>query len=258
VTFSSDDAREGWDAGAEAWEKFVEAGADYYRTEVHGPALVEACGEADGLRALDLGCGQGWFTRELARCGALVVGVDLSPAMVANARRHEEEESWGIEYVVMDAADARRRWPAGSFDLVTACMAIQDMADPLGAIQAAEQLLSPDGRLVFSVPHPFSEMAYREWERDEEGQKLSLKVDGYFETGSGTLHWNMERLPYAWETPRWRLTLSDWVSMLRNAGFAVASTGEPRPTQEQVAQRPELEDCRRLPYFLIFDARKVE
>ena len=51
---------EAWDIAAEAWDDFVESGKDYYRIEVHGPALLDACGDVAGLGILDLGCGQGW------------------------------------------------------------------------------------------------------------------------------------------------------------------------------------------------------
>jgi len=257
VPFSSDRTRRAWDAGADAWEEFVESGADYYRTEVHGPALLNACGEIEQLRVLDLGCGQGWFSRQMARRGARVVGVDLSPAMLGHARRHEEEEPLGIEYVEIDAAQVHRSLAPAPFELVTACMSIQDMGDPHEAIEAVGQLLPIGGRVVFSVPHPFSEMAYREWERDGEGNKLALKVDRYFESGTATLQWDMPRLRYSWETPRWRLSLSEWSAVVRGAGLVIVGLREPRPTAEQVARRPELDDCRRLPYFLVIEARKL-
>lgn len=256
MSFSTEQARRGWDAGAEAWDEFVESGSDYYRVEVHGPALLEACEQVAELRVLDLGCGQGWFSRQLARRGARVVGVDISPDMLAHARRHEEEEPLGIEYVELDAARAAERWAPGSFDLVTACMSIQDMSDPQGVLRRGSQVLTEAGRLVISLPHPFSEMAHREWERDEEGNKLSLMVDGYFEGGTDTLQWDMPRLRYRWETPRWRHTLSDWIGLVRTAGFVIGGLREPRPTADQAARRPELEDCRRLPYFLIIEAAK--
>ena len=48
-----------WDAAATAWDEFVETGLDYWRTEVHGPALLAACGDIHDQRVLDLGCGQG-------------------------------------------------------------------------------------------------------------------------------------------------------------------------------------------------------
>src|SRR5256885_2382549 len=121
------DAREAWNAGAEAYTRFVESGADYYRHLVHGPALLEACGEVRGQKALDLGCGQGYFSRLLAGAGAAVTGIDLSDALVARAAELEAAEPLGVTYLRMDAAEIASRFEPGAYDLVTGCMSVQDM-----------------------------------------------------------------------------------------------------------------------------------
>lgn len=77
TTFTDSDAAAAWNEGAGAWDEFIESGADYYRHEVHGPALLALCEPLQGRRVLDLGCGQGYFTRQLAARGAQVVGIDL-------------------------------------------------------------------------------------------------------------------------------------------------------------------------------------
>jgi len=254
--FSDETARAGWNEGAAAWERFVESGADYYRREVHGPALLAACGPLDGVRVLDLGCGQGYFSRELARGGALVTGIDLSEAQVAHAREHEARDPLGIEYEVLSGSETGSRYLAGSFDLVTACMSLQDMADVPGALASAFALLRPGGGAVASVPPPFSDMPFREWERDAERRKIALRVDRYFESGPAVCHWNMPRLAYHWETPYWRFTLAEWSGMIEEAGFLIRRLREPRPTEEQVRRMPDLDDCGRLPYFLVLDLLK--
>ena len=167
--FTDDQARAAWNAGAQSWETFVESGADYYRTVVHGPPLLAACLPVDRMAVLDLGCGQGFFTRELARAGARVTGVDLSGKLIAYAHEHEARTLFGIEYRVLNAARVDRQWPPGSFDLVTACMSLQDMADVGATLRSASAVLKPLGRMVFSVPHPCTDTAWREWERDANG-----------------------------------------------------------------------------------------
>jgi 2-polyprenyl-3-methyl-5-hydroxy-6-metoxy-1,4-benzoquinol methylase len=247
------DARAVWNRGAAAWDVFLEQGGDYYRTEVHGPALLAACGELAGLRVLDLGCGQGYFSRQLAERGAQVTGVDFAAGQIANARRHETDQPLGIAYEVLDAARVGERWPPASFELVTACMALHDMPDALGALCGARRVLTTSGRLIFSIPHPCTHTSFRQWERDEQGGKIALKIDRYFMSGPRVTHWNMGRVQDHWETPYWYKTLAEWSTLIAEAGFLIRRLHEPRPTEEQVARNPNLDDCFRLPYFLIFE-----
>jgi 2-polyprenyl-3-methyl-5-hydroxy-6-metoxy-1,4-benzoquinol methylase len=247
------DARTAWNEGARAWQSFVRSGADYYRTLVHAPAMLASCLPVAAQRVLDLGCGEGYFSRELARSGGLVVGVDLSDALLEFAQQRENEEPLGIEYRHLDARDIATTWDAGSFDLVTACMSLQDMDDVGAVLHASARVLRPAGRMVFSTPHPCTDTPVRIWERSEDGEKLTLKIDRYFESGAAVMDWNMPRLAYRWMTPYWRRTLEEWTVLTSGAGFVVRQVREPRPSEEQVRARPELEDCSRLPYFLIFD-----
>ena len=250
------DAREAWNTGADAYSQFVESGADYYRLLVHGPALLAACGEVRGTAALDLGCGQGYFSRSLARAGAKVTGVELSDRLVARAVELEAAEPLGITYLRMDAAETGTRFEVESFDLVTACMSLQDMADPAAVLAGAHRVLRRDGRAVFSVPHPATDPPVREWKRDEQGNKLALCLDRYFESGPAVCDWNMPRLKYPWSTPFRRYTLGEWGDLIRNAGFLIRSFREPRPDAALVATHPKLEDCFRMPYFLVFEIVK--
>lgn len=247
------DPREAWNVGADAYIDFVESGADYYRRLVHGPALLQACGDVRDAQVLDLGCGHGYFSRLLAEAGAGVTGIDFADNLLARALELESTEPLGITYLLMDASQIATCFGEGSFDLVTGCMALQDMADPGQVLQAAGRILQRRGRAVFSVPHPCTELPVREWQRDEDGAKRALCLDRYFETGPAVCHWSMARLKYHWRTPSRRHTLSEWAEFIRDAGFHIRALGEPRPDAELVAAHPPLEDCSRMPFFLIFD-----
>ncbi len=101
--FDDEHARAAWNEAAGAWEEFVDSGADYYRHAVHGPALLAACQPLQGLTVLDLGCGQGHFSRHLAAQGARVVGIDIADELLSVARGHEEREPLGISYHCVNA-----------------------------------------------------------------------------------------------------------------------------------------------------------
>lgn len=75
-------------------------------------------GDLHGQCALDLACGAGYYTRLLKQQGAEnVIGVDVSPEMVAIARQREQEHRQGIQYQVANAAQLSQ---LGEFNVVTA------------------------------------------------------------------------------------------------------------------------------------------
>jgi 2-polyprenyl-3-methyl-5-hydroxy-6-metoxy-1,4-benzoquinol methylase len=250
---STEQVRRAWNEAAPSWEDFVESGKDWYRHGLHGPALLRACGDVKGLRVLDLGCGQGYFSRELARAGAKVCAADISERQIANAMAHEEKEPLGIEYLVLDAARAAEHWPEQSFDLVAACMALDDMPDPGSALAVARRLLKAGGRCVFSAVHPVLDAPIRGWERDDAGRKVMFKLGRYFDSGPALCPWTMPRLKRYWTTPFVRLTFDGWSEVIERAGFLIRRMYELRPTIEDVAREPELEDCRDFPSFVVFD-----
>jgi len=253
------DARRAWEDAIDVWEDFQETGKDYARDRVHGPALLRALGPVRGLRILDLGCGQGRFTRILARRGAKVVGIDWSTAMIRVARRHEAEAPLGIEYHHLDARKVQHAWPRASFDRVVACMSLMDMPDAAAPIRGAHRLLRADGRLVFSVSHPFSTAALR-WENPSADvrHRGAMLVDRYFEEGPRVTEWSMKRLKRPFTTPCWHRTFETWFRLLWHSGFEIESLSEPHPSPGALRSNPLLAGSSRVPFYLVLKCRLRE
>ena len=94
-------------------------------------------------RALDVGCGSGALTRWLARDALEVVGIDLSPRMIARARA-ATEASPNLRYEV---ADVMRWEPGAPFDLITAVASLHHV--PLApALARLAAWVRPGGSLV--------------------------------------------------------------------------------------------------------------
>lgn len=106
--------------------------------------MVEA---GPGDRALDVACGTGALSRALAvRVGASgrVVGLDLTPAMLAAARAHAPVAGPAIEYV-QGRAD-QLPFSEGEFSLVTCQQGLQFMPDRGAALAEFRRVLGPGGR----------------------------------------------------------------------------------------------------------------
>jgi len=251
MAFDAESVRAAWDLAADSYADGQAAGLDFYRYEFFGPAHVGLCGEVRGLRLLDVGCGTGYFTREMAARGARATGVDISPRMIARAGALEKASPLGIDYRACDAANLASAFAPHSFDMATSCLALQDMPDPLGALRAVRAVLEPGGRFVASIEHPCTNPPFRVWERDAAGRKKWLCIDRYYDRGPREYAWT--RWPTSFTTTANHATLEDWYDRIRDAGFVVRAMREPRPTDAAVAARPALADARRVPYFLIFD-----
>jgi SAM-dependent methyltransferase len=102
---------------------------------------------ADGLRLLDVGCGPGTLTVDLARRVAPsgdVVGIDISEPVVAEATTHAAEA--GAANVTFRAGDFRGiGLEERSFDVVHAHQVLQHLRDPVGALAAMAGLARPGG-----------------------------------------------------------------------------------------------------------------
>jgi SAM-dependent methyltransferase len=121
------------------------------------PLLLELCRPLEGLRCLDLGCGEGYCTRMLRRAGAgEVLGIDVSQRMIDAALSEEERAPLGIRYRAGDATQLQDL-PEGRLDLVLAVFLFNylDRAATEACMREVRRVLRPGGRFVFAVPHPF-------------------------------------------------------------------------------------------------------
>jgi len=67
---------------------------------VQYPSALKLLGDIEDSRILDIGCGDGIFTRQLAKKGADMVGYDISKKQIEKANEREEKQHLGIQYEV--------------------------------------------------------------------------------------------------------------------------------------------------------------
>lgn len=103
-------------------------------------------------RVLDIGCGAGQSTRDAARAATAgnALGVDVSEAMLEEARRRSAEE--GVRNVSFELADAQRHpFPGNHFDVAISRFGTMFFADPVAAFTNIGRALRPAARLVMLV-----------------------------------------------------------------------------------------------------------
>ena len=175
---------------ATTFDRWAETGEDAAMEEEHGDVFRQVLAEMairPGEKVLDLGCGNGWSTRLLARAaaGAQAVGVDLSPGMIARA---EELHSFTIRARYELASFEELEFEDASFDRAFSMEALYYARDLDRALSEIHRVLKPGGT-------------------------LDAVVD-YYEGRPGTSGW-----PAAAGLPIHLLGEGEWRAALERAGF---------------------------------------
>jgi ubiquinone/menaquinone biosynthesis C-methylase UbiE len=113
-----------------------------------GEALVKSIGVSDGLKVLDLGCGDGTTALPAAMLGAEVLGVDIARNLVeAGNKRAKEHGLTNLHFQVGDASDLHDL-EDGSFDLVISIFGAMFAPKPFDVAREMVRVTRPGGRIV--------------------------------------------------------------------------------------------------------------
>lgn len=238
-------SRKHWEREASNWAAWARRpGFDAYWT--YSPAFFELVPPA-GTSTLEVGCGEGRVSRDLAARGHRVTSVDGSPTLVRLARDADVRGS----YVISDAAALP--FLAESFDLVVFYNSLMDVDDMQGSVREAARVLSAKGALCACVTHPIADA----------GGFESTEGDSPFVIGGsylGERRWTdivEEQDGLRMNFKGWAYSLQDYFSALEKAGLTIQAVREPSMGEAAIKQRPSRERWRRIPNFLMWRALKA-
>jgi len=249
-----------WDTIASTWTALTRAGYDFYRDKFNTPAFMDFLPEVHGLDGIDIGCGEGYNTRLLVERGAKMVAIDISRVFIQHASEipsRERKLDLGV------ASAVRLPFVSQSFDFATGFMSFMDIPEIEDVIKESFRILKPSGFVQFSISHPCFDTKHRVNLRNEAGLTYAIEVGDYFSNMKGEMiEMNKPGSQAANDgfplmlIPRFTRTLSQWINALIDAGFTLERLNEPRPTDAQVLDCPDLQDAQVVSYFLHIRARK--
>ena len=156
-------SRAAWDARSSRWDAHADSTASTPDRAADLDRIWEALRLQPGSRLLDAGCGSGQFAVALAKRGARVTGIDLSPEMIRRAEARTREHGVAVDWRIGNLS--RLSEPFAIYDAILARVVLQFVPDVAGTLREFRRVLRPSGRLLASVPGALSPIYRASWMR---------------------------------------------------------------------------------------------
>lgn len=132
-----------WNTRSKVYNKL-----EWVRKREYLNKFIDVCGLHSDYNVLDIGCGTGAITTEIAPAVRSIIGIDSSPSMLEIAQNGQPN----LTYKVGDMHNLE--FPNDCFDLITARMSLHHADNPLVALKEAYRVLKTDSSIVISEGVP--------------------------------------------------------------------------------------------------------
>lgn len=239
-----------WNTMGDEWFEMAQTGES--RNCFIMPNMLKFMGDVKGKKILDLGCGEGGYSRELTARGAQMVSVDCSQKAIEYAVELANKEGLHIEHFVRNSNDLFDI-ESEQFDIVLCSMMLMDCEDIEGTLREVARVLKTNGRLFASVLHPcFDGNHDNGIGRQGVGIDRQVVVMNYFE-------------PKEWKAPLWggtipviwrHRTMEEYVKTFIKAGLTIVDLNEPRASNEQAKISIAMAWLQKIPLYLYWELKK--
>lgn len=195
-----------WQVNAANWIDIIDSNGIESRRLITNKAIVETICNVKPLLVLDIGCGEGWLSKELYNNGIEITGVDIIPDLIVKAKEKTIGNFFVASYedIYLDKISFSKL-----FDAIVINFALIGKESTENLLSFLPALLTASGKLFIQTLHPDSRKPLNDYESGwKEGS-----WDGLGEQFS---------LPYQW----YFRTMEDWLLLLGQSGFKKTITTE--------------------------------
>jgi len=187
-----------WESNAQFWDDYMGADGNDWHQILVAPYVQKLLDLKEGDQLLDLGCGNGVFSRRMAANDVSVTGIDFSSAMVEKAKSYGSDN---IVYRVGDATDESllKSLAEDGFHGVVANMVLMDVPDIKPLFKTMKDMLKEKGVFVFAIQHPCFNSEFVDWNKEN----VTIQINNYIEksTSMGVAIEGQEKDQYYFHRP---------------------------------------------------------
>jgi 2-polyprenyl-3-methyl-5-hydroxy-6-metoxy-1,4-benzoquinol methylase len=195
-----------WNQNAQAWIAAIGNDEIESREFVTNSAIIDAIISYSPSSILDVGCGEGWLTRELNLRGVEATGIDGVPVLIESAKA-----KGGGNFLVLSYADISTTSLANShFDAVVCNFSLLGKESVDNLVRLIPSFLQNNRLLFIQTLHPVTTC-------DEQ-----VYIDGWRQES-----WTGFNSKFPEVAPWYFRKLETWVKLLNSAGFSILECREP-------------------------------
>ncbi len=253
-----------------SWYEEVVGDKDSYQKTLIAPNILRLLPDIKGKRLLDIGCGEGFFSRVFKEAGAVVTGTDISPELIEKAKKAEERGRQGTEpsranvrdskinYVVHKSGDLRSIGNV-SFDAAICVLALQNIQELDKTISEVSRVLKPGGHFCIILNHPsFRVPQHSAWDYSEKTNRQQRTVWKYLKEATVKIDMYPGKKPSVF-TYSFHRPLQTYVKTLAKHGLPIVNLEEwasHKKSAKGPRERAENEARKEIPLFLALVAKK--
>jgi ubiquinone/menaquinone biosynthesis C-methylase UbiE len=253
-----------WGKEAKWYDKLLEENADTFQSKVILPNLVRILNPKPSDTVVELGCGQGFFSRVIAKSGARVIGVDIGKELIEIAEARADKEgisSRNISFYTA-SADNTKVVVDKSADAVIVILALQNMKNLQGVISEIKRITKRDARVILVLNHPtFRVIKNSDWGFDEATKTQYRKVSKYLSQFEVDIDMHPGDKSINTTTKSFHRSLQDYMKVFAKEGFAITRLEEwisHRESQKGPRQLAEDTARKEIPMFMCVELQSLK
>ncbi len=255
-----------WGGVAGWYDEMLRDAEGTYQKEVILPNLLRLMEIRTGEKIIDIACGQGFFSIEFAKAGAEVTGADISPELIAIAKKGAGAGR-NLQFFPAPADKLTFAKPE-TFDKAAIILALQNIENLSGTLAEAARVLKKGGKLFLVMNHPAFRIPKKSaWGFDEAAKTQYRRIDEYLSESRSEIEMHPGEAAKsgagkarAATTLSFHRPLQLYFKSLHKAGFSVTRLEEwISHKQSQKGPRQLSEDKARheIPLFLFLEAQRL-
>lgn len=250
-----------WGNVADWYDDYLENNQDTYQAKVIWPNLLRLLEIKSGEKILDLACGSGFFSREIAKQNKNleITGVDVSPELIKLAQENSRDFK-NIKYLVA-SAESLTNLENNYFDKIICVLALQNIENVKLVFAEINRVVKSSGKILLVLNHPaFRIPGASSWLWDDVSKRQARRLDKYMSESKSEILMHPGQAENSEKTVSFHRPLQHYFKLIANAGLAVTRLEEwISHKSSETGPRKIAEDQARheFPLFLCLEIKKL-